>query len=213
MSREQPGQATVGRESLADLKRALELLEKAQGAPEDADAFDSGPTETPLLAHLVASIVNADRSVHALGRAMASNPAPTSPQLARSIQAETNAWKRIEAEFGLLASGEVAKLLGGSGTNRNFASEKRRAGKILGVARGNTYRYPGFQFDRRRGTVLGVIGRLIALAAENGWPHEDVVLWLSSPSAYFHEQDRPVDHLEEPDRLLAAARDQFEAAG
>ncbi|MFD1210740.1 hypothetical protein ACFQ36_01625 [Arthrobacter sp. GCM10027362] len=137
--------------------------------------------------------------------------APVSPQLARSLQACTNAWKRIESEFGLLSSGQVAELLGRSAENRNLASKKRRAGKILGVARGNTYRYPGFQFDRDRGTVRRVIEPLIALAGENGWPPEDVVLWLCAPSTYFHEADRPVDHLEEPERLLAAAQDQFEA--
>lgn len=182
------------------------------------DASPVGAFERPtcsfsgsLSARLLSQIARVDRSVHALGPAMAANREPTSPQLARSLQAEVNAWKQIEGEFGLLSSSEVAELLGASPNNRNLASEKRRAGKILAVGRGNTFRYPGFQFDRRRGIVHPIIEELIALATGADWPQEDLLLWLCSPSTYFHEADRPVDHLTEPERLLEAAKAQFEA--
>ncbi|MCW2133407.1 hypothetical protein B0G38_002584 [Arthrobacter sp. VKM Ac-2550] len=221
MSIERPEQALEGRQraectfpawvdSLAAAGPYLEI---------HLDAFPVGSREVPatsysgsLSARLLSQIARVDRSVHALGPAMAANREPTSPQLARSLQAEVNVWKRIEDEFSLLSSSEVAEMLGASPNNRNLASEKRRAGKILAVGRGNTFRYPGFQFDRRRGIVRPVIEELIALAAEADWPQEDLLLWLCSPSAYFHEADRPVDHLSEPERLLEAAKAQFEAA-
>jgi hypothetical protein len=171
----------------------------ASRIPEDASSFSE-------------ALDNLQRSIHALGTAMASNPAPASPQLARSLQAAENAWRRIEVEFGMYSSLEVGGILGARKPNRNAASEKRSSGQLIGVLRGNSYRYPGFQFDRNRGGILPVVPKLIAAARENGRSDEDLVYWLISPSAYFPELDRPVDHIREEDRLLAAAKDQFEAS-
>jgi hypothetical protein len=39
-----------------------------------------------------------------------------------------------------------------------------------------------------------------------GWDEEDLLLWLSSPSGYFHG-DRPVDHLDDPDIAEKARQD------
>ena len=158
------------------------------------------------------ALENVQRSIRALGPAMASNPAPASPQLARSLQAAENVWRRIGAEFGLFSSVEVGAILGARKPNRNAASEKRSAGQLIGILRGNSYRYPGFQFDRERGEILPVISRLITLARENGRSDEDLVHWLISPSSYFQEAHRPVDFMREEDLLLAAAKDQFEAS-
>lgn len=158
------------------------------------------------------ALKNVQLSIRALGAAMASNPVPASPQLARSVQAAENAWRRIEDEFRLYSSVEVATILGARKPNRNAASEKRSAGRLIGILRGNSYRYPGFQFDTDRGHILPVIPRLIALARQNERSDEDLVYWLISPSTYFREADRPVDHLQEEERLLAAAADQFEGS-
>lgn len=130
---------------------------------------------------------------------------------ARSLQAAENAWRRVDAEFGLLSSGEIAELLGGRSSNRNFASSKRTAGKILGVLLGNAYRFPGFQLAAGRGTVLPVIEPLIRLARAHGWSEDDLALWLTAPSSFFAAADRPVDHLAEHDKVLAAAKDEIEA--
>jgi hypothetical protein len=116
------------------------------------------------------------------------------------MQATENAWRRIEAEFGLLTAREVAELLGARPT------------KLLSVQRGKTLRYPGFQFDREARAILPVIEPLINLARANGWRMADVALWLTSPSTSFDAEDRPVDHLrEDPDAVLAAAQNAFEA--
>lgn len=56
-----------------------------------------------------------------------------------------------------------------------------------------------------------MIEPLIALARQSSWPEEDVVFWLTSPSKFFVESDRPVDHLHDADAVLAAAKDEFHA--
>ncbi len=148
--------------------------------------------------------------VHALGAAMATTPVAVSPQMARSLQAAENIWRSIAREFGMPTSIEVAELLGSRKPNRSIASTLRNESNIVGVMRANSYRFPGFQFDAEKGAVVPVMPKLIALARENGRSDEDLVFWLTSPSSFFHEKDRPVDHLREEDRVLAAARDQFE---
>lgn len=148
--------------------------------------------------------------VHALGAAMATSPVAVSPQTARRLQAAENIWRSIDKEFGMLTSIQVAELLGSRKPNRSIASTLRSEGSIVGVMRANSYRFPGFQFDTEKGAVVPVMPKLIAVARENGRSDEGLVFWLTSPSSFFHEQDRPVDHLGEEDRVLAAAKDQFE---
>jgi hypothetical protein len=177
--------------------------------PSPAEPALRAPEEAPNLAE---ALENVQRSIRALGPAMASNPAPASPQLARSLQAAENVWRRIDSEFGMFSSVEVGAMLGARKPNRNAASEKRSAGQLIGILRGNSYRYPGFQFDRERGEILPVISRLITLARENGRSDDDLIHWLISPSSYFQEARRPVDFIREEDLLLAAAKDQFEAS-
>lgn len=142
--------------------------------------------------------------------AMAKSPVVISPQTARSLQAAENIWRSIEREFGMLSSMEVAELLGSKKPNRSLASGLRNDGSIVGIMRGNAYCFPGFQFDAAKAAVVAAMPKLIALARENGRSDEGLVFWLTSPSSHFHEQDRPVDHLGEEDRVMAAARDQFE---
>jgi hypothetical protein len=143
---------------------------------------------------------------------MATAPVAVSPQTARRLQAAENIWRSIDGEFGMLTSIEVAELLGSRKPNRSIASTLRSDGSIVGIMRGNSYRFPGFQFDTDKAAVVPVMPKLIALARENGRSDEDLVFWLTSPSSLFHEQDRPVDHLHEEERVLAAAKDQFEGS-
>ena len=146
-----------------------------------------------------------------LRRAMAASPDVVSPQLARALQATENMWRSIAAEFGLLTSGQVAERLGASPSNRTLAARRRAAHQIAGVVRRNAVVYPGFQLDRTHGTIIPMMARLIELAAANGWSEENLLLWLCSPTTAFDAEDRPVDHLEQPDAVLRAAKNQFEA--
>lgn len=196
---------------LAGLRAAVaatsRFLPPAVGASTAAATEIAAALQGPLVAPYVANI---QLSMRIVGAAMASTPARISPELAMSIQETENAWREIEEEFGFVSSVEAASLLGSKKGNRTVASDRRTAGKILGVLRGNSYRYPRFQFDQARGGVWPVIPEVIALAHANGWTDEDLLLWFCAPTAFFPEEDRPVDHMSEPTRVLAAAKDEFE---
>ena len=116
----------------------------------------------------------------------------------------------MDAEYGLLTGREVAQLLGVPPTTRNWVSEHRKAGQIIGVPRGNSYQYPGFQFDRDLQIVLPMFARLIELARANAWSNESLSLWMLGPSTSFVGEDRAVDHLWEPETVLAAAKLEME---
>lgn len=162
------------------------------------------PSRNPGYDHHHASLSASEQD---LAAAMARAGRAVSPQTARALQATENAWRTIETTFGLLSSGQVARLLGRKVTDRSLVSRLRTGGRLLGVRRLNAYKYPGFQFDVH-GHIEPVVADLVGLAKRIGWKHEDVVLWLCAPSGYF-AGGRPVDHLREPDVLLARAEDDF----
>ena len=110
-----------------------------------------------------------------------------------------------------MTSGQVAELLGARPSNRKLAARRRAAHQIAGIVRRNAVLYPGFQFDRANGTIIPVMARLIELAYANGWSEEGLLLWLCSPTTAFDVEDRPVDHFDQPDAVLGAAKNQFEA--
>ncbi|MCW2131723.1 hypothetical protein B0G38_000873 [Arthrobacter sp. VKM Ac-2550] len=65
-----------------------------------------------------------------------------SPEVVQSIQATENAWRAIEAEFGLLSSIEVSTAVGCSTPNRSFAYDQRKAGRLIAASRPEGLRYP-----------------------------------------------------------------------
>lgn len=127
--------------------------------------------------------INMERSVAALGPALAEVEVETSPQLARSMQATENAWRDMEAEFGLLL-------------------------RLLAIKRPGGYKYPGFQFDRREQAIRPVMHDLIKLAAGAGRSESGLALWMTSPTGYL-DGSRPVDLLDEPAPVVEAARQSF----
>ncbi|PYI65871.1 hypothetical protein CVV68_16750 [Arthrobacter livingstonensis] len=166
-------------------------------------------TEAAHVAALEQAVVNMHRSLEVLGAAAAALDVPVSPQMARGIQVTENAWRAMEQEFGLHAGSVVAKLLGSTARSMTgFANDRRNAGKLLGIRRRNVYLYPGFQFDRVTGAVLPVIPKLLLLADRLGVSHEGLALWLCDRTGQLHD-DRPVDHLQEPDLILAATENHF----
>jgi ribosomal protein L7/L12 len=157
---------------------------------------------------LILAAINMERSVEALGPALAQVEVETSPQLARSMQATENAWRKMEAEFGLLTSLEISKAVGSKSPNRSYASDQRAAGKLLAVKRPGGFKYPGFQLDRHEHTVRPVIQDLIKLAADAGRSEAGLALWIVSPTGYL-DGSRPVDLLDEPETVVEAARQSF----
>lgn len=162
--------------------------------PIGSAVVTSGHSTAGGTARLLADVVNMERSVSALGPAIAALDIETSPPLASAIQATENLWSWIDRQWGLLRSTDVAELLGAKTSNRSYASSLRKKGKLIGVGRANAYVYPGFQFDRQTGTVHDVIPLLIGAARDQQLDDEDLVFWLCSPSRYF-DDDLPVDHL------------------
>ena len=124
---------------------------------------------------------------------------------AAAIQSTENLWRAISDEWGLLSSSDVATLLGANSATPSYASEQRKAGRLLGVKRGQAYAYPGFQFDRKAREVLPAVPRLIAEARAMGMDDEDLIFWLCTRSRYFGG-DRPVDHLGDQEDLLEQLR-------
>lgn len=151
---------------------------------------------------------NMEQSIHALGPALAQIETPVSPQLARSAAATETAWRELEAEFGLLSSREVSKLVGSKSPNRSYASEQHSKGRLIAVKRPGGFRYPGFQIDREGHTIRPVISDLIHLAKVAGRSEASLALWMTSPTGYL-DGDRPVDRFSQPDKLVEAAEQSF----
>ncbi|MBM6620475.1 hypothetical protein JTF08_02515 [Micrococcaceae bacterium RIT802] len=206
---------------LAEIARTLEAkidlrpLTKTTAAPAaagtTAPASARGTTRDLLNSQhgkLIMAAINMERSVAALGPALAEVEVETSPQLARSMQATENAWRKMEAEFGLLTSLEVSRAVGSKSPNRSYASDQRGAGRLLAVKRPGGYKYPGFQIDRREQAIRPVMHDLIRLAADADRSESGLALWMISPTGYL-DGSRPVDLLDEPDQVVAAARQSF----
>src|SRR4051794_9161364 len=87
-----------------------------------------------------------------------------SAQYAHALQATENAWREMEAEFGLLTEAEVAAAVSAAPFNAHFASHERAAGRLLAVQRPDGLRYPGFQIDPSRRAIRPVIGELLSIA-------------------------------------------------
>lgn len=159
-----------------------------------ADQTDTGDIESDQSAETVAAVF----------RALESVDVDVSPQLARSVQATINAVKRVGREFGLLTESEAREALEPGEDSNAYGFTLRYRGQTL---------YPGFLFESSPAgaglmRVRPVIKDLKKIADEYGWSGSDVVLWMTSPTTWFTDQRRPVDHLDEHSRILAAFEDQ-----
>lgn len=158
---------------------------------------------------LAESLVEAVRSLTALGDAVEALPTQASPQAARAVQATENVVRSVDAEFGLLGAAEVGERLGSSSKSaRNLAGSKHRAGDLLAIRRGNRDKFPGFQF-RPDGSPMPVVRLLRTLSSRHGWSESDLFLWLVTPAGSL-DGLRPVDVMQsasgdDETRVLAAA--------
>ncbi|AIY00225.1 hypothetical protein ART_0626 [Arthrobacter sp. PAMC 25486] len=155
------------------------------------------------------AVINMHRSREALGLAAEALEVPVSAQMARGVQATENAWRDIESEFGMLTGAEVAALLGSNAKSpTGFATDRRKAGKLLGIKRKNAFLYPGFQFVRRANEVRPVIAALLEIIAKYQRSAEDLTQWLCTRTGQL-DDDRPVDRLDEPAVVLEAAKNHY----
>ncbi|NOJ58731.1 MULTISPECIES: hypothetical protein [unclassified Arthrobacter] len=111
-------------------------------------------------------------------------------------------WASIASEFGMLTGSEVDQLVGPGSPPAGCLAAKRQ---ILGVVtRAGRVLYPGFQFDPVTGQARPMIARVAAIGLAGGWKDRHLLQWFCSPNGYLGG-DRPVDVLDDPDRLLYAA--------
>lgn len=156
---------------------------------------------------LVESETRARKAVAALGEAMDAVRVPASPQLARAVQAQRNLYSEIESEFGMLSSSQAGERMGSrSSAKRNLAIAARKSGRLLGIQRGAYVQFPGFQFDDQGARPM--IEDLIQVGNHCGRTEEGLVQWLVSPTTYLDGR-RPVDVIDDPEKLLSVAREAF----
>lgn len=148
------------------------------------------------------------QSVEALGPALSQVPAETSPQLARSLQATENAWRKMDHEFGLLSSLEVSERVGSRKPNRSYASDQHAKGRLIAVKRPGGLRYPGFQIDHHEQQIRPVMEDLIRVAQSAEISETSLALWMCSHTGYL-DGARPVDRIDQPQGVVEAARQAF----
>jgi hypothetical protein len=141
--------------------------------------------------------------IAAVFRALESVDGDVSPQLARSVQATINLVKQIGREFGLLTESEAQAALGGGNATDLTDFGVRYRGETL---------YPGFLFEPSPGRevpmrVRPLLKDLQKIASESGWDGQDIIFWMASPTTWFADHARPVDHLHEPAEVIAALTD------
>lgn len=139
----------------------------------------------------------------AVFRALESVDGDVSPQLARSVQAHINLVKQIGREFGLLTEKEAQVMLGGENAPDLPGFWVRHRGETL---------YPAFLFEPSPGReapmrVRPLFKDLKEIASEYDWSGQSVVLWMTSPTTFFADHGRPVEHLHEPAKIIAAFED------
>ncbi|MFC5336906.1 hypothetical protein [Leucobacter denitrificans] len=186
-----------------EVRRALEILERTDATSIERALRTASGSATGFLTSLRATLTF-NRSVGSLENALASLDTTVSPEIARAAQATENVWRQIDREFGLLSSAEVAAILGASKDNRAYAAALRKRGALAGIERKNAYVYPGFQLNTTTGTVHTWVAPLLKLATEHNRSMSDALLWMVSPSTYF-DGARPVDHLDDAERILSVS--------
>lgn len=122
--------------------------------------------------------------------------------------------RRAVLQLAMLTSRAVGQLLGSTSVNpRPLASERRRAGDLVGVPAGNRYHYPAFQFDVRGRRVWPAVAQANRLLGARGDPW-GVASWWATPNGRI-EARTPIDLVgtDEDDRLVALAEGEATASG
>lgn len=141
-----------------------------------------------------------DRETH---QRHTSQPTDAVPPVPSGKQA-TALWSAMEQEDGLYTILEAARRLGfGSGPNLR-ASRLTGEGRVLAVKRGDTFLYPGFQFDVPGGRMIPAVKDVIRLGRWMGWTDEQVALWFYTPNRSLRGR-RPVDVRDDEEKLISTA--------
>lgn len=198
------GKQATQRSDEENVRTALEIIQLAPESVVERMLLERSQGPSSVYLSSMSRILGFTQAVNSLASALASLDTAVPPGVARAAQATENVWRQIETEFGLLSSGEVAKALGAVESNRGYASTRRKRGELAGIERKNAFLYPGFQLDVEEQRVRAWVAPLLQLATEHDRSESDALVWMVVPSTYF-DGARPVDHLDDPERILAGA--------
>ena len=191
------------RQAAADASAALEVLGASQRSALEAYSRTVAPAEMYRFQRFIARQTAIYTESAALSATLARQVEVLPSEIVSSLNDSEVFWRGIQEEFSFLNSLEVATRLGAS-ANRSYASDLRKAGKLVGLQRLNKFVYPGFQF--RDGSITPVIARLTKLARDRAMDDRDIIAWLCRPTTYIRgDARRPVDHLDDVDLVVAAA--------
>ncbi|MER2135748.1 MAG: hypothetical protein ABS910_13820 [Arthrobacter sp.] len=99
---------------------------------------------------------------------------------------------------------ELAELLHFGGQDNLRAGHLTGKARVLAVADGGTFLYPGFQFDETRARMVPAVKDIIRLGRLGGWRDEELLQWFCRPNPLLSGK-RPVDVLQDEELLLPAA--------
>lgn len=127
-----------------------------------------------------------------------------SPQIARSIQAQINFIREIGRDYGLLTGYTVRVALD--------IDSKDPMPRMFGIVYCREMLYPAFLFEPSpdrpgKQRIKPVVAELAKLADEYEWDGEDVAFWLASPTSWLAGGAKPLEYLDDAEKVLGAFRD------
>lgn len=131
--------------------------------------------------------------------------------LAMGLRAAEILWRNVSAEFGLLTATELSLRIGDGTPDPGMVNGLFREGRLIALHRAGQVLFPGFQIQRGTGIVWTAIRDLRQTAGSVGRSDQSLISWLVTPSGYLGGA-RPVDLLDDPERVLGAARRAFNAS-
>lgn len=141
--------------------------------------------------------------------AVSNQPVAVGAASAGQIALVDQAWRNIEARYGVVDAGGYAELVGLSPTSRSAASKAKSKG-LVGYRRGRRILYPAFQFGER-GLRSGW-NDIVSPLRNAGWDDDDIVLWLAAPHGALGRRS-PVEALDDGDDGLVREVVADETAG
>jgi hypothetical protein len=127
-----------------------------------------------------------------------------SPAVARSIQARINFIREIGRDYGLLSGFAVREELD--------IDPHTPMPRMFGICYRREGLYPAFLFEPSpdlpgKQRIKPVVAELAKLADEYEWDDEDVAFWLVSPTSWLASGGKPVDYMDDVEKVLGAFRD------
>lgn len=165
---------------------------------------DPDGVETALRALGDAAVVDVDAPFDRVVDALLPRGVP-GRGFAEQARRNAEARERFLADHGALTAEEVAELAGSKAANRRQTAHRwRAAGAVFAVAHHDQLLFPAFQFDADAGRPWPQVAEALSRLPRglDGWA---LALWWDTPRLVDGDWLRPVEVLDDPQRLVAAA--------